>query len=43
MAYNKESKDGGSFKRRPMHRRTKVCVFCGIDNVSDYIDTAKLV
>lgn len=42
MAYNKESKDGGSFKRRPMHRRKKVCVFCGKDNVIDYKDTNKL-
>ena len=42
MAYNKEGKDGGSFKRRPMHRRKKVCVFCGKDNVIDYKDTNKL-
>ena len=42
MAYNKEGKDSGSFKRRPVHRRTKVCVFCGKDNVIDYKDTNKL-
>ncbi len=42
MAYNKDSKDGGSFKRRPMHRRKKVRVFCGKDNVIDYKDTNKL-
>ena len=42
MAFNKEGKEGGSFKRRPMHRRKKVCVFCGKDNVIDYKDTNKL-
>ena len=41
MAYNK-SADGSSMKRRPMHRRKKVCVFCGKDNVIDYKDTNKL-
>lgn len=35
MAYN----NGG---RRPMHRRKKVCVFCGKDNVISYKDTATL-
>ena len=39
MAYNKTA-DGS--RRRPMHRRKKVCVFCGKDNVIDYKDTAKL-
>ncbi len=39
MAYNK-SADGG--RRRPMHRRKKVCVFCGKDKVIDYKDTATL-
>ena len=39
MAYNKAS-DGG--RRRPMHRRKKVCVFCGKDNVISYKDTATL-
>ena len=42
MAFNKDGKEGGSFKRRPMHRRKKVCVFCGKDNVIDYKDTNKL-
>ena len=37
MAYNKSA--GG---RRPMHRRKKVCVFCGKDNVISYKDTATL-
>ena len=35
-------KDGAPMKRRPMHRRKKVCVFCGKDNVIDYKDTNKL-
>lgn len=39
MAFNK---DGGSMKRRPMHRRKKVCVFCGKDNTVDFKDTNKL-
>ena len=43
MAFNKAAdKDGASMKRRPMHRRKKVCVFCGKDNVIDYRDTNKL-
>ena len=43
MAFNKAAdKDGASMKRRPMHRRKKVCVFCGKDNVIDYRDTSKL-
>ena len=37
MAYNKSA--GG---RRTMHRRKKVCVFCGKDNVISYKDTATL-
>ena len=41
MAYNKTDRAGGS-RRRAMHRRKKVCVFCGKDNVIDYKDTAKL-
>ena len=40
MAFNKTS--DGQQRRRPMHRRKKVCVFCGKDNVIDYKDTAKL-
>ena len=42
MAFNKEGRDGAPMKRRPMHRRKKVCVFCGKDNVIDYKDTNKL-
>ena len=38
MAYNKTDRADGS-RRRPMHRRKKVCVFCGKDNVIDYKDT----
>ena len=45
MAFNKAAdKDGASMKRRPMHRRKKVCVFCA-DNDSaiiDYKDVNKL-
>ena len=42
MPYNKSDRDGAPAKRRPMHRRKKVCVFCGKDNVIDYKDTNKL-
>ena len=41
MAFNKTDRADGQ-RRRPMHRRKKVCVFCGKDNVIDYKDTAKL-
>ena len=40
MAFNKTG--DGQQRRRPMHRRKKVCVFCGKDNVIDYKDTEKL-
>jgi len=40
MTFNKTG--DGQQRRRPMHRRKKVCVFCGKDNVIDYKDTAKL-
>ena len=40
MAF-KKTRDGQQ-RRRPMHRRKKVCVFCGKDNVIYYKDTAKL-
>ena len=40
MAFNKTG--DGQQRRRPMHRRKKVCVFCGKNNVIDYKDTAKL-
>ena len=39
MAYNKTT-DGS--RRRPMHRRKKVCVFCGKDAAIDYKDVATL-
>ena len=43
MAFNKSDRDGAPMRRRGgMHRRKKVCVFCGKDNVIDYKDTAKL-
>ena len=43
MAFNKAvDKDGAPMKRRPMHRRKNVCVFCGKDSVTDYKDTNKL-
>ena len=42
MAFNKTERADGQQRRRPMHRRKKVCVFCGKDNVIDYKDTNKL-
>ena len=44
MAFNKAAdKEGAPMKRRPMHRRKKVCVFCGKENNEiDYKDVAKL-
>ena len=42
MPFNKSDKPDSGFRRRPMHRKKKVCVFCGKDNVIDYKDTAKL-
>ncbi len=43
MAFNKTEKPDGTAKRRGgMHRRKKVCVFCGKDNVIDYKDANKL-
>ena len=44
MAFNKAAdKDGAPMKRRPMHRRKKVCVFCADStNVIDYKDANKL-
>ena len=41
MAFNKEEHAGGP-KRRPMHRRRKVCVFCVKTAVIDYKDTNTL-
>ncbi len=43
MAYNNNTKSDAPMKRRGApHRRKKVCVFCGKDNVIDYKDVAKL-
>ena len=43
MAFNKSDRDGAPMRRRGgMHRRKKVCVFCGKDNAIDYKDTNKL-
>jgi len=47
MAFNRaDAKTAdGSFKRRPIHRKKKVCVFCGSQEgagVIDYKDVAKL-
>ena len=43
MAYNKaESSGDAPARRRAPHRRKKVCVFCGKDNVIDYKDVNKL-
>ena len=41
MAFNKEEHAGGP-RRRPMHRKRKVCVFCGGEAVIDYNDTNTL-
>lgn len=43
MAYNKAERSGDApARRRAPHRRKKVCVFCGKDNVIDYKDANKL-
>ena len=43
MAYNKAERSGDApARRRAPHRRKKVCVFCGKDNVIDYQDVNKL-
>ena len=43
MAYNKAERSGDApARRRAPHRRKKVCVFCGKDNVIDYTDVNKL-
>ena len=43
MAYNKAERSGHApARRRAPHRRKKVCVFCGKDNVIDYKDVNKL-
>ena len=40
MAFNKTG--DGQQRRRPMHRRKKVCVFCGKDHAIDFKDAATL-
>ncbi len=42
MAFTKTDKADGPAKRRPMHRRKKVCVFCGKDKTIDYKNVAEL-
>ena len=46
MAYNRDAKSGDAPRpRRPIHRKKKVCVFCGTAEgagVIDYKDVAKL-
>ena len=43
MAYNKAERSGDApARRRAPHRKKKVCVFCGKDNVIDYKDVNKL-
>ncbi len=43
MAFAKSDRaDAPARRRGGMHRRKKVCVFCGKDNTIDYKDTAKL-
>ena len=41
MAFNRNER-GDNPRRRTMHRRKKVCVFCGKDNDIDYKDVNKL-
>lgn len=42
MAFTKTDKADGQQKRRPMHRRKKVCVFCGKNQEISYKDVATL-
>jgi small subunit ribosomal protein S18 len=42
MPYNKNEKGDSPMRRRTMHRRKKVCVFCGKESTIDYKDVAKL-
>ena len=44
MAYDRENNGPARPMRRKnnLHRRKKVCVFCGKDSVIDYKDTNKL-
>ena len=43
MAFTKSERPDGPVRRKGgMHRRKKVCIFCGKDNVIDYKNGAKL-
>ncbi|MCR5719455.1 MAG: 30S ribosomal protein S18 [Lachnospiraceae bacterium] len=43
MAFNKADRtDAPMRKKGGMHRRKKVCIFCGKDSAIDYKDVAKL-
>ena len=43
MVFNKTDRSDAPMKRRGgMHRRKKVCVFCGKESTIDYKDVAKL-
>ena len=44
MAFEKNDRGDAPMRKRGagLHRRKKVCVFCGKDNVIDYKDTNKL-
>jgi small subunit ribosomal protein S18 len=44
MAYTKSDRSDSPMRRRGggMHRRKKVCAFCGKDSEIDYKDAAKL-
>ena len=43
MAFNKADRSDSSMRRKGgMHRRKKVCVFCGKDHEIDYKDVAML-
>ena len=43
MAFTKSDRSDSPVRRKGgMHRRKKVCVFCGKDNVIDYKDANKL-
>lgn len=45
MAFNKNDKGDTSMKRRPTHRKRKICVFCAdkeFKGIIDYKDTNKL-
>ena len=43
MAFQKSDSDRPRGPRKPMHRRRKVCIFCGNEAVIDYKDTELLM